>query len=83
MQNVCLLVEKEKRRERNEKESCRNLDLADSRGMVRPRMTWRARLGGEMKDMGLRPEMAMGREKWRCSIMGRTCDPHKRLNNGR
>ena len=23
-----------------------------------------------MKDMGLRPEMAMDREKWRCGIMG-------------
>ena len=36
----------------------------------------RARLGGDMKDMGLRPEMAMDREKWRCGIMGRTSDLH-------
>ena len=45
-------------------------------------MTWRARLDGDMKDMGLRPEMAMDREKWRCGIMERTSDPHKRGNNG-
>ena len=36
----------------------------------------RARLDGDMKDMGLRPEMAMEREEWRCGIMGRTSDPH-------
>ena len=45
-------------------------------------MSWRARLDGDMKDMGLRPGMAMSREKWRCGIMGRTSDPHKRENNG-
>ena len=38
-------------------------------------ITWRARLDGDMKDMGLRPEMAMDREKWRCGIIGRTSDP--------
>ena len=42
---------------------CRNLKVADSRGRSRPRMTYRARLDGDMKDMGLRPEMAMDREK--------------------
>jgi len=41
-----------------------------SRGRGRPRMTWRAQLEGDMKDMGLWPEMAMDREKWRCGIMG-------------
>ena len=63
--------------------ACRNLRVAGSRGRGRPRMTWRARLDGDMKDMGLRPGMAMDREKWRCGIMGRTSDPHKRGNNGR
>ena len=63
--------------------ACRYLEVAGSRGRGRPRMTWTARLDGDMKDMGLRPEMAMDREKWRCSIMGRTSDPHKRGNNGR
>ena len=29
-----------------------------------PRMTWRARLDGDMKDMGLRPGMTRDREKW-------------------
>ena len=38
---------------------------------------------GDMKDMGLRPGMAIDREKWRCGIMGRMSDPHKRGNNGR
>ena len=38
---------------------CRNLEVAGSRGRGRSRMTWRARLDGDMKDMGLRPEMAM------------------------
>ena len=61
----------------------RNLKVAGNRGRSRPRMTWRARLDGDMKDMGLRPEMAMDREKWRCCIMRRTSDPHKRGNNGR
>ena len=61
--------------------ACRNLEVAGSRGRGRPRMTWRARLDGDMKDMGLRPGMAMDREKWRCSLMGRTSDPHKRVNN--
>ena len=56
---------------------CRNLEVAaGSRGRGRPKMTWRARLDGDMKDMELRPEMAMNREKWRCGIMGRTSDPH-------
>ena len=63
--------------------ACRNLEVAGSRGRGRPKMTWRARLEGDMKDMGLRPEMAMDREKWRCDIMERTFDPHKRGNNGR
>ena len=63
--------------------ACSNLEVAGSRVRDRPRMTWRARLDGDMKDMGLRPGMAMNREKWRCSIMGRTSDPHKRGNNGR
>ena len=63
--------------------ACRNLEVAGSRGRDRPRITWRARLDGDMKDIGLRPEMAMDREKWRCGIMGRTFNPHKRGNNGR
>ena len=61
--------------------ACRNLEVTGSRGRGRPNMTWRARLDGDMRDMGLRPEMAMDREKWRCGIMGRTSDPHKRGNN--
>ena len=63
--------------------ACRNLEVAGSRGRGRPRMTWRARLDGDMKDVGLRPEMAMDREKWRCGIMARTSDPHKRGNDRR
>ena len=63
--------------------ACRNLEVAGSKGRGRPRVTWRARLDGNMKDMGLRPEMATDREKWRCGIMGKTSDPHKRGNNGR
>ena len=60
-----------------------NLEVSGSRGRGRPKMTWRARLDGDMKDVGLRPEMAIYREKWRCGIMGRTSNPHKRGNNGR
>ena len=60
--------------------ACRNLEVAGSRGRGRPRMTWRARLDGDMKDMGLRPEMAMDREMWRCGIMGRTPGPHISAN---
>ena len=63
--------------------ACRNLEVAGSRGRGRPRMTWRARLDGDMKDMGLRLETAINREKWRCGIFKRTSDPHKRGNNGR
>ena len=64
--------------------ACINLEVAGSRGRDRPRLTWRARLDGDMKDMRLRPEMAMNREKWRCGIMERTStDPQKRGNNGR
>ena len=66
--------------------ACRNLEVAGIRGRGRPRMTWRAHSDGVLKDMGLRrlrPEMAMDREKWRCGIMGRTSNPHKRGNNGR
>ena len=63
--------------------ACRNLEVAGSRGRGRPRMTWRARLDRDKKDMGLKPGMAMDREKWRCDIMGRTSDPHKRGNNER
>ena len=37
------------------------------------------RLDGDIKDMGLRPGMAMDREKWRCGIMRRTSDLHKRV----
>ena len=43
--------------------ACRNLEVPGSRGRGRPGMTWRARLDGDMKDMGLRPEVAMDREK--------------------
>ena len=63
--------------------ACWNLEVAGSRGRVRPRMTWRVRLDGYMKDIGLRPRMAMYREKWRCCIMGRTSDPHLRGNDER
>ena len=44
--------------------ACTNLEVAGSRGRGRPRMTWRARLDGDMKDMGLRPGMVMDRETW-------------------
>ena len=40
--------------------ACMNLEVAGSRCRGRPRLTWRTRLDG---DMGLRPEMAMDREK--------------------
>ena len=63
--------------------ACLNLQVAGSRGRGRPRMTWRARLDGNTKDMGLRPGMALDQEKWGCGIMGRTSDPHERRNNGR
>ena len=63
--------------------ACRNLKVAGSRGRGRPRMTWRARLDGDMKDTELRPGMAMDQAKWRCSIMERTSDPHRHGNNGR
>ena len=35
--------------------ACRNLKVAGSRGRGKPGMTWRPRLDGDMKDMGLRP----------------------------
>ena len=41
----------------------RNLEVAGSRGRGRPLMTWRARLDGDMKNIGLRPGVAMDREK--------------------
>ena len=63
--------------------ACRNLEAAGCRGCGRPRMTWRVWLDGDMKDMGLRPEMVLDGEQWRCGIMGRTSDPHKRGSNGR
>jgi len=63
--------------------ACRNLEVAGSRDRGRPKMAWRARLDGDMKDMGLRPGMAMDRKMWRCGIMGRTSDLHKRGNSGR
>ena len=65
--------------------ACRNFEVAGSRGTCRgrPRITWSAWLDGDMKDMGIRPGMAIDREKLRCGIMGRTCDPHNRGNNGR
>ena len=58
--------------------ACRNLEVAGSRGRGRPRMTLRARLDGDMKDMVLRPGMAIDREKWRCGIMRRASDPEMR-----
>ncbi len=58
--------------------ACKNLEVTGSRGRGRPRMTWTARLDGDMKDMGLRPGMAMDRQKWQSGIMGRTTDPHQR-----
>ena len=63
--------------------ACMNFEVAGNRGRGRPRMTWRARLDGDMKERKLRPEIAMDREKWRRGIMGRTSDPRKRRNNGR
>ena len=42
--------------------ACRNLEVAGSRGRGRPRMTWRVRLDGDMKDMGLSPGMPMDQE---------------------
>ena len=57
--------------------------MAGSSGRGRPKMIWRARLDGDMKDMGLGPGMAMDREKWRCDIMGRMSDQYKRGNDGR
>ena len=53
-------------------ERLRNLEVAGSRGRGRQRMTRRAQLDGDMKDMGLSPGIAMNREKWRCGIMGKT-----------
>ena len=41
--------------------ACRNFEVAGCSGRDRPRMTWRARLDRDMKDMGLSPEMAMDR----------------------
>ena len=43
--------------------ACRNLEVAGSRGRGRPKMKRRARLDEDMKDMGLKPGMAMNREK--------------------
>ena len=63
--------------------ACRNLEVAGSRGRGRPRVTWIARLDGDMKDIELRSEMAMDQKKWRCGIMGRTSDSHKSGNIGR
>ena len=60
-----------------------NLEAAGISDRGRPRMAWRAWLDRDMKDMGPRLGMAMDQEKWRCGIMGRTPDPHKRENNGR
>ena len=50
--------------------ACRNLEVVGSRGRGRPMMTWRARLDGDMKDMGLRPGMAMDQEKWSVASWG-------------
>ena len=63
--------------------ACRNLEVAGSRGRGRPKMTWRARLNEDVKDMRLRPEMAIDREKMRCGILGKKSVLHKRGNNGR
>ena len=54
--------------------ACRNLEVGGNRGRGTPRVTWRARLDEDMKDMGPRPGMATDREKWRCRIMGRTSE---------
>ena len=45
--------------------------MIGSRGRDRPSVTWTARLDGDMKDMRLRPGMAMDRKKWSCGIMGK------------
>ena len=64
--------------------ACRTVEIASRRGRGKLK---KAHLDGDMKDMGLRPEMAMDREKWRCGIMGRTSYvlivTHKCGNNGR
>ena len=62
--------------------ACRNFEVAGSRGRGRPWMNWRERLEGDMKEMGLRPELAMDRERWRCGIMRKTSEPY-RLGNYR
>ena len=41
--------------------ACRNLEVVGSRDTGRPRMILKALLDGDMKDMGLRPGMAMDR----------------------
>ena len=63
--------------------ACRNLEVVGSRGKGRPRMTWEKRLEGDMKMMGLKPGLVLNREMWRCGIMGRMSDPHKRENSER
>ena len=63
--------------------ACRNLEVAGSRSRGRSRMTCKAWLNGDMKDVGQRPEMEIDREKWRCGIMGRASDSQKRGDNGR
>ena len=40
-------------------------------------------VGWGYEGYGVKARMAMNREKWRCGIMGRMSDPHKRGNNGR
>jgi hypothetical protein len=63
--------------------ACMHLEVAGSRGRVRPMMIWSAQLDGDMRERGLRPEMAKDRDEWRCGIMGNMSDPHKRGNKRR
>ena len=44
--------------------ACRSLEVVGA-AEVGARMTWRARLDGDMKDRGPKPGMKMDREKWR------------------
>ena len=53
--------------------ACRNLEVAGSRDDLESMVGWGCEGYG----------MAMDREKWRCGIMARTSDPHRRRNNGR
>ena len=53
-----------KRKEVNDSVSAsRNLEVAGCRDSGRPRMTWRVRLDGDIKDMGLKARDGIGPRK--------------------